>query len=164
MTGYFPYISEEPDALLKEIESGKRRRPDGVSELAKDFLNIVLDPLNSKEITARSLLGHPWLAPVAPKLPPQPDYEVLKTRIPHLPSAAHDRDVENATRDAERWAEKLVPFYLDELSRRLEKNGEIKVGTLSQVNGTSTETKNEGTKWGKLGVGKLLEKLRRMSS
>lgn len=139
-TGYFPFTSEDPVDLLKEIESGRRREAKGISDLGKDFFGMMLDPSREGRITARIALAHPWVAPFAkvPSLPRPPK------ELPKLLSAAKDEDMERAMEGTEVWVRKLVPVHLDKVARellrcngRLTNGGERQGGLLDKFAPTS---------------------------
>lgn len=115
LTGYFPFIAEHPPELLKEIESGRRRKPKGISDLAANFLDMMLEPGNAGKITPRSMLQHPWVAPFRPALPQKTELGYM----PHLKSAAKDEDVERATEMTEQWAARIVPQYLEKVKKEM---------------------------------------------
>lgn len=87
ITGFFPFRSENAQHLAREIGTTGVDLPlDGVSECARDFVRILLDPRNEGRMDANLLLQHPWVAPFATKSSTHGDLYKRPT-IPFMPSA-----------------------------------------------------------------------------
>lgn len=113
LTGYFPFRSEDPIHLEREIW---RIDPttmvlEDCSDLAHSFLSTLLNPANQGHLTALTLLSHPWIAPFAPpkqgKLPESP-------AAPSLPCSRND--IKTAVKAAELAVISVLPEYLSDLS------------------------------------------------
>lgn len=112
LTGYFPFRSEDPWEMQLEIAAGVHLDLEEVSDLGKDFLATVLDPANEGLISAKSLLRHPWIAPVAPR----PSGQLPQTAPPKLPSPVIDG--RRAAKAAESALQKVLPGYLASIAPR----------------------------------------------
>ncbi|KAI9032328.1 kinase-like domain-containing protein [Hyaloraphidium curvatum] len=104
LTGYFPFRSEDPVELEREIRQtwqnaseleGVPRKE--VSDACRDWLRTALDPRREGRLTAADLLAHPWLA--GEQVHP---VSVTSSPLPLLP---------NCTRDHRRVA-RLAAGYL----------------------------------------------------
>ena len=107
MTSYFPFASEKPRELAREIDpEGKPIRAKGISELALDFIRIVLDPRNEGKMDAGLLLQHPWVSPFASSRPAS----AKAKSVPKIPSPIVN--LEGATRVVRRLLAVELPEVL----------------------------------------------------
>lgn len=123
LTGFFPFVSDDPAGILAEIESGKVTLPADldVSAEARDFVDRLLDPdpLRIGMLTPRQILGHPWIAEFAPHpIPPVP--VIHPGTLPRLVSAtAKHGGFDAALASAEYWASRVVPGALKTFAEQL---------------------------------------------
>lgn len=93
LTGFFPFRSEDPRELDKEIKETWFNASDfegipkyEISEECRDWMRMVLDPRNEGKFSAKDLLAHPWLASI-------PDFSAWPAPyrpVPSLPESTKD--------------------------------------------------------------------------